>query len=114
MTQRVCIKKAELVKNGYADFEDWASNPKHFYIGRNMSFYVKGANASPLQNPFPVKKYGLQKCLTLFEAHARKTPNVLQLISNIHNYDEIGCWCLQGEECHGDIILKLAEEINES
>lgn len=36
------IRKKELQKIGYKDFEDWNKNDNHVYIGRNMSFYVPG------------------------------------------------------------------------
>ncbi len=49
-----CIKKEELNKRGFKDFEEWASFSKHVYIGRNMSFYVKGAKASKWANPYTV------------------------------------------------------------
>ncbi len=38
----VDVHKEALVKRGYRDFADWAARPGHVYVGRNMSFYVKG------------------------------------------------------------------------
>ena len=32
-----------------------------------MEHYVKGARGSKWQNPFTVKRYGLEKCLQLYE-----------------------------------------------
>lgn len=43
---RMCIKKDNLIKYGYKDLEDWLSHDNHVYIGRDMSFYVKGVAAS--------------------------------------------------------------------
>jgi hypothetical protein len=42
MSSVVNIRKAILKKEGYTDFEDWAKNTDHVYIGRNMCFYVSG------------------------------------------------------------------------
>ena len=42
----VNVSKKELNKLGYDNFAVWSANPSNIYIGRNMSFYVKGANAS--------------------------------------------------------------------
>lgn len=52
----VNVKKEHLKKSGYTDFEDWNNRENHLYIGRNMSFYVKGTYASKWKNPFSVKK----------------------------------------------------------
>ena len=61
MTSVISVRKANLVKLGYKDFDDWIKNPNHIYIGRDMSFYVKGAKGSKWCNPFSAKKMGLQK-----------------------------------------------------
>lgn len=50
--------------NRYDNFEEWIKNPNHLYIGRNMNVYVKGIFGSKWQNPFPVKKHGLEKCFS--------------------------------------------------
>lgn len=42
----VNVKKEHLQKSGYQDFQDWAKNSNHIYIGRDMSFYVAGTTAS--------------------------------------------------------------------
>lgn len=103
---RINISKPNLNKLGYKDLEDWLNKDKnHMYIGRNMEFYVKGAKQSKWHNPYPVKTYGLSKCLILFEDYIVKDPLYNQL-------DELkgktlGCYCKEGEACHGDILLRL-------
>ena len=72
MASVVNIRKAHLREQGYVDLQDWLKDPKHLYIGREMSFYVAGAKASKWMNPYPVKQYGLEKSLQLYEAHVRK------------------------------------------
>lgn len=74
MASVVNVKKNELKKNGYENFEEWRRNPQHIYIGRNMSFYVPFTHASKWQNPFRVKKHGLEECLRLYEEYVRKGP----------------------------------------
>lgn len=55
MSKVINVKKAELNKLGYRDFEHWQnSSTNHVYIGRNMSHYVKGAVGSKWANPFKV------------------------------------------------------------
>ncbi len=107
--QVVNIKKKYLNESGYMDFESWSSNPTNLYIGRNMNFYVKGAFASKWQNPFPVKKYGLEKCLELYEEYVRTSG----LINDLDELKDktLGCWC-KPDKCHGDILCKLVQEKN--
>jgi len=61
------ICKKELQKHGYRDLEHWLENPNHIYIGRNLTFYVKGAIHSKWANPFSAKKYGRDECLRLYK-----------------------------------------------
>jgi len=42
----VNIKKINLIKIGYNDFDEWNKKNNHLYIGRNMSFYVPGTEES--------------------------------------------------------------------
>ena len=106
----VNVKKVALNKKGYKCLMDWCLDPKHIYIGRCMEHYVKGARGSKWQNPFTVKRYGLEKCLKLYEEKIRRTP---ELMSAIHELEgkQLGCWC-NPFPCHGDILIKLFKEIN--
>ena len=106
-TTIVNIKKRELNKRGITDFEEWQKSPKSVYIGRNMSFYVKGTTQSKWANPFSVKKYGRAECLKLYEKYVRECPLSKQL-EELRG-KELGCWC-HPEPCHGDILIKLLAE----
>ena len=108
---RVNVKKVALSHRGYKHFLDWYSNPRHLYIGRSMDHYVKGAEASKWQNSFTVKKFGLEKCLELYEEKIRRTPELLGAIHELEGM-ELGCWC-KPFPCHGDILINLFKEINE-
>jgi hypothetical protein len=103
-TTVVNIKKKFLNQRGIKDFEEWASNPNHIYIGRNMSFYIKGAYHSKWANPYTVKSNGREKCLELYEKYICES----DLINDLDELDgcEIGCYCKPGA-CHGDILIKL-------
>ncbi len=50
----VNVRKQELVKKGYTDFEEWIVGKDNVYIGRNMSHYITGATGSIWGNPFVV------------------------------------------------------------
>jgi Domain of unknown function (DUF4326) len=114
MTTIVNVKKQYLIKNGYKDFEDWARDPNHVYIGREMSFYVKGAKKSKWANPFPVKKYGVDECLKLYKDYILNNAKLLNELHELEN-KELGCWCkdenninqINQISCHGDILIEL-------
>lgn len=104
----VNIKKACLQKRGIEDFEIWSQNPNSLYIGRNMSHYIKGANASIWQNIYNSNEYGLEPCLVLYENHIRQTPHLWNQLHTLKG-KELGCWC-KPNQCHGDILIKLLAE----
>ena len=107
----VCIKKKNLNKLGYRDLEDWLTRPNdppRIYGGRDMSFYVKGAKGSILQNPYPIKKYGLQECLRLYREYYRSHPEVQAEAERVKDY-EVGCYCeidMNDDklQCHLEVI----------
>lgn len=103
----VNVKKEFLIKNGFNNFNDWATNSKHLYIGRNMNYYVKGANGSKWQNPYSSSVHGLDKCLELYEEYVRKG----DLYKQLEELDGkiLGCWC-HPNKCHGDVLIKLLQE----
>lgn len=107
---RVCIKKKELIKRGYLDFEQWNSDPNHLYVGRNMSFYVKGALGSPYQNPYKLSEYTRDESLKTYKTYVSLRADLMETLHTILNYKEIGCWCLPGERCHGDVLIEMALE----
>lgn len=108
MSQVISVKKDNLKRLGYKDFEDWASYSDHLYIGRNMSYYVPGTYKSKWANNYTVKKYGLNKALELYENYIRDNK---ELYNSLYEIDGkvLGCWCKPGK-CHGDILIKLREE----
>lgn len=101
------VKKDCLKTIGYNSLEDWKQDSNHLYIGRNMSFYVKGAEGSKWRNPYSVKKYGLDECLKLYEQHIRSTDLYNQLPELKGKV--LGCWC-KPNACHGDVLIKLLNE----
>jgi len=103
-TTIVNIKKINLNQRGITDFKQWASIPNNLYIGRNMNFYVEGAIQSKWHNPFPVKKYGRDQCLKLYEEYIQ-TSNLMDDLSELIG-KELGCWC-KPSTCHGDVLIKL-------
>ncbi|ORY36662.1 hypothetical protein BCR33DRAFT_770150 [Rhizoclosmatium globosum] len=74
---------------------------------------VFGYKASPWANPFKVKEYSLDECLSRFQEHLRRLledPVVLTEFLKLADAKEIGCFCLPGDGCHRNVILKMLEE----
>ena len=108
MSKVICVKKANLKKLGYKDFEDWNKDPNHVYIGRNMSFYVPGTTKSKWSNPYSAKKYGREKCIQMYEEYLRSNKKLMNRLYELEG-KTLGCWC-KPDACHGDILVKLIEE----
>ena len=102
------IRKLNLNKLGYRDLEHWLENKNHIYIGRNMSFYVKGANKSKWFNPFTEKKHGRYECLELYKNYLLKSDDLINNLSELKG-KVLGCW-RKPNKCHGDIILELVNK----
>jgi hypothetical protein len=115
----VNVRKNELIKLGYANFEDWKSDENNLYIGRDMSFYVNGAVGSVWGNPFPVAKknndyknkaprYTLDESLKKYRQHIESNP---ELVNRLKELDGkiLGCWC-KPNGCHGDILTELVDK----
>lgn len=111
----VCVKVASL-RPKYSDLKQWCGMPKHLLVTRHGRIFIgKGDKktvftypASEWANPFPVKKYGLNKSLEMFEKYLDKKLSdtlVRDKFLGLSAYDELGCFCNQGERCHRDIII---------
>jgi len=80
------------------------------YIGRGLRYYPE-LKCSKWHNPFPVKKYGREKAISLFEAYIT-TGDGKHLLNDLHELRDkkICCHCKIDEPCHGDILIKLVNE----
>lgn len=101
------VRKVNLQENGYKDLQDWLKNENNIYIGRNMSFYVKGAVKSKWFNPFSVKKYGREECLRMYKEYILNNKKLMNELIELKNKN-LGCWC-HPEKCHGDILIELTK-----
>ena len=108
MTTVVNIRKKELNKRGFQDFEEWNSKPETLYIGRNMVLYVKGAQKSKWCNPYSAKKFGRDTCLKMYEDYIRKNQELMNSLNELKD-KELGCWCYP-DPCHGNLLIKLLKE----
>ena len=99
--------KVKYLRPEYNNLEKWLEDPNHVYIGRNMSFYVPGAKKSKWANPFSVKKYGREGCLSQYRDYILESPLLYKLVELEDK--ELGCWCTP-ESCHGDVLVELFKE----
>lgn len=89
------------------------------YKGVNIEVIIDISRTSPVGNPYPVGKYGRDKCIQRFtEAWPTlMTDSVFaSYIQNIAELNEQGkrigleCWCAP-DACHGDVIKRKVEEL---
>lgn len=108
-TTVVNVSKKEL--GNYKDFVEWSADPSNVYIGRNMSFYVKGAKASKWANPFDVKKFGRERCIEKYKDYLLSNRSLLNSIMELKG-KKLGCWC-KPEACHGDVLVEVLKQLDE-
>ena len=94
----VSVKKVALSPRG-------VSQPNHLYIGRNMTHYIQGAVGLKWRNTFTVKKYGLEKCLEVYEERVRSTPELIEAIGELEGMELGVLW--KSTPCHGDVLIKI-------
>ncbi len=111
--ERVCIKVSHLRKIGYNSLDEWMKNSNNVYCGRHGRIFIHENGGkrifhfskSEYANPFTVKKYGLEKCLELYEDYLNKTPLLIEKLKELKGKN-LGCWCNPGNLCHVDILIR--------
>ena len=110
----VNIRKKNLNAMGYDNLELWLQDPRHLYIGRDMTRYVKGSRKSMWSNPFSCEKYGRDECLRRYEEYVL-TDTTIQangkpLLQSLPELKDkvLGCWC-SPDRCHGDVLMRLCD-----
>lgn len=101
------IYTAHVTKHGHDK-----KNPTHIYIGRAMPRH--GLKASPLANPYSVKKYSVENSLILYGHYVTAKLEAIKEIFRLKKlYEKHGeltlfCWCKKEVDddtpCHGDVI----------
>lgn len=108
MCEVVNVRKKNLVKMGYKDFEDWLQDENNVYIGRRV-FYVKGTYDSKWRNKFSAKKYGREKSCEMFIEDFLKNDTLFSQLRELRG-KKLGCWC-KPENCHGDFLAELVSSL---
>lgn len=109
--------KVKHIRPTYNTLQDWMGNPNHEYIGRCGIVFINKERfpkkSSQWANPFTVKKYGMERCLEMYEDWVRekiKEEGIDELKKLEHKV--LGCWC-KPNKCHGDILIKILNELDE-
>lgn len=107
------VRVTHLRGKGYDSLQSWldADPERHMYIGRNMP-YVSGANGSKWQNPFPVKKYGIDASLEEYERAVRSDRTLMSCLPELRG-KVLGCWCVPQSRCHGQVLQRLLLEMDQ-
>jgi hypothetical protein len=93
------------------------SAPKRVRLSGNLYHPITPPGAvditrgTPWGNPFKVKAFGLEGALQQFQAYLFQRPALLRRARReLAGYD-LACWCPIGQDCHGDVWLKIANEV---
>lgn len=101
-----CLKKKFLEKDGIT-FDDWIKDERNVYIGKKVP-RVQGTFNSKWLNPYELKKYDIEKSLSLYRDHV-----VGKLFRGIRELENktLGCWCTDASVCHGSILIETLKKL---
>jgi hypothetical protein len=81
---------------------------RYVYIGPNR----EGAPRNLFGNPYKIGVDGDRAWIIVkYEIYLRGSPDLLEIIRRWPGDKVLGCWC-KPEECHGDVIVKIWEEMH--
>jgi len=114
----VCVKVSSL-RPTTSDLRAWLAHPKHALVCRKGRIFINKQiflyEGSEFANPFAVKQYGLDECLSRYEEHLTKLlqdPETQRRFTVLGDMEEIGCFCDPGAKCHRDIIIRKLAQLN--
>ena len=116
--------KVGYIRPEYDNLKEWTEDPNNIYIGRKGVVFISNKETgkkerfpkedSEFCNPFKIGKQGdREEVLNKYEEYIRKKiENNNELKKKLINMrgKNLGCWCYP-EKCHGDILLKIIEEL---
>lgn len=112
--------KVEYIRPNYQNLKEWMDDPNNVYIGRKGVVFIDGErfpkNDSIWCNPYKITKENTrEQVLILYETYIRnkiKLENLEKKLLELKGKN-LGCWC-KPESCHGDILVKLIDELNKN
>ena len=120
--------KVSYIRPNYNTIQEWMNHPNHEYIGRRGIVFIN-KERFPKQdsiwaNPFKIGHdvtrddvlYKYEKLLRdkLYTNDVNKADAATTYKEDLLKLDGkiLGCWC-KPEPCHGDVLLKLIEELKQ-
>lgn len=60
-------------------------------------------------NPFPVSMYdGAEAAMIAYREYVKTFPQITDAAKRDLRGKDLACWCKEGEPCHADVLLELA------
>lgn len=85
--------------------------PYDVYIGRGPC--PKTGKPSPWANPFKLAwlhtSADREDVVRRYEQFVRQRPDLIARLSELAG-KTLGCWCEEGQICHGHVLIRLVEE----
>lgn len=105
------------VRYGYANLQDWMSDPDNIYIGRagvtSISKQKFPAENSEWHNPFgALDKSSALSRYQKYLCEKLKDDECLERFKQLSGKN-LGCWC-KPKKCHGDVIVKILRSIEQN
>jgi len=112
--------KVKYIRPKYQNLKEWMQDPDNVYIGRRGIVFIDGQRFpkenSVWCNPFKVGRDGTrEEVCEKFNSYIRHKVVDEDLMTELLalGNKNLGCWCAP-ESCHGDVLLKLIKQINDS
>ena len=83
---------------------NWLEDEANVYIGRKSN----GLEASPWQNPYSTRKFDICTALKNYKQHVMQTPALIENIGILRDKN-LGCFCADGNFCHGKVLLNILD-----
>lgn len=108
----------DLFFDGYNNFREWLNDDNNIYIGRRGLNIMDIENSNQIENllalPFKIKKNDNKNILNRYNTYLReriKDNNFKNKLLSLKD-KTLGCFCENLENCHGNIIVNLVEELS--
>jgi hypothetical protein len=82
------------------------------YIGRACNMGGWNLLKSKFANPYVIGKNGdREECVNKYEKYMRNNDELMESLLELEG-KILGCWCNEDQLCHGDVLIKLINELN--
>ncbi len=118
-TKKVKNVKVANIRPTFQDLKEWCEDPDNVYIGRRGIVFVDKkrypTEDSIWCNPYKIGKDGdrdevIQKYEIYIRNRLEKEVGLKDELKRLKDKN-LGCWCAP-EPCHGDVLIKLIQEMD--